>query len=71
MLAKDVIDQACRREHRAILQCCAEWDRQGSCSADLAAALTHHQVVLQALREYLRQHYQTDWHPGTDERARC
>lgn len=69
MMSECAVHQACQREHRAILQCCAEWDRYGSCSAELASALTHHQVVLQALREYLMRHYQTDLHPGADSRS--
>ena len=56
-------------QHRAILQCCAEGDRNGACGPELAASLAHHQVVLQALREYLIRHYQTDLHPWEGSRS--
>jgi len=64
MLSEQAIREACRREHQAILQCCMEWNRQGTCSMALESDLAHHSVVLYVLREYLEREYHQFLHCG-------
>ena len=62
MISEQDIRQACWKEHRAILACCAEWDHHGTCSPELWETLQHHQVVLSALRDLLTLQYHTILH---------
>ncbi len=62
MITERDIRQACRTEHGAIVDCCAQWDAAGVCTPELQAVLQHHQVVLSALRYYLAQQYHADFH---------
>ena len=62
MISEPMVIAACRREHRALIQCAANGDCREDWDAATFEDYAHHAVVLYVLRAYLAQEYHRIYH---------